>query len=106
MATIEIDPGTFSPDNDGRDDILNIQYKVDEPGYVANIIVFDAAGRAVRNLVRNDVLGNTGGWKWDGLGEKKQALPIGIYIIYTELFNLRGKKKQFKNVVVLARKLN
>lgn len=106
MAIIEIDPGTFSPDNDGRDDILNIQYKVDEPGYVANIIVFDAAGRAVRNLVRNDVLGNTGGWKWDGLGEKKQALPIGTYIIYTELFNLRGKKKQFKNVVVLARKLN
>lgn len=106
MATIEIDPATFSPDNDGRDDILNIQYRVDEPGYVANIIVFDAAGRAVRNLVRNDVLGNTGGWNWDGLGEKKQALPVGTYIIYTELFNLRGRRKQFKNVVVLARRLN
>ena len=47
-----------------------------------------------------------GSWNWDGLDEKGQKLLIGNYIIYTELFNLQGKKKQYKNVVVLARRLN
>jgi hypothetical protein len=106
IAAITISPGVFSPDNDGRDDVLNIQYKVAQPGYVANIVIFDAAGRRIRNLVRNDVLGNAGGWNWDGLDDKKQALPIGTYVVYTEMFNLQGKKEYFKNVVVLGRKLN
>ena len=105
-ATIEITPKVFSPDNDGVDDIATIQYQVNETGYVANITIFDISGKLVRHLVKNATLGLKGSWNWDGLDEKGQKLLIGNYIIYTELFNLHGKKKQFKNVVVLARKLN
>lgn len=105
-ATIAITPKVFSPDNDGFDDIASILYKITEPGYVANVTIFDAAGRPVRNLVRNGTLGLEGYWNWDGLGDKGQKLPIGTYVIFTEIFNLSGKKERFKNVVVLARKLN
>ena len=105
-ATIEVTPKVFSPDNDGRDDIATIQYKVATIGYVANITIFDASGRPVRNLVRNGVLGLTGYWNWDGLDDKGLKLPIGTYILYTEIFNLQGKKEKMKNTVVLARKLN
>ncbi len=105
-ATIEITPKVFSPDNDGRDDIATIQYKVTEPGYIANITIFDAAGRPVHNLVRNGTLGLKGYWNWDGLDDKGNKLPVGTYIFFTEIFNLQGKKEKFKNVVVLARKLN
>ena len=105
-AAIEIVPKVFSPDNDGRDDIATIQYAVTEPGYVANITIFDAAGRPIRNLVRNGTLGLKGYWNWDGLDDKGNKLPVGTYVIYTEMFNLQGKKKDFKNAVVLARKLN
>ena len=104
-ATIEITPKVFSPDNDGRDDIATIQYAVTEPGYVANIIIYDAAGRPIRNLVRNGTLGLKGYWNWDGLNDKGNKLPVGTYIIFTEIFNLQGKKATFKNAVVLARKL-
>ncbi len=104
-ATIEITPKVFSPDNDGREDIATIQYEVTEPGFVANITIFDAAGRPIRNLVRNGTLGLTGYWNWDGLDDKGNKLPIGTYIIFTEIFNLQGKKSTFKNTVVLARKL-
>ncbi|HQX73799.1 MAG TPA: lamin tail domain-containing protein, partial [Chitinophagaceae bacterium] len=52
-AAIAISPNVFSPDNDGRDDIATVQYAVTEPGYIANVTIFDAAGRPVRNLVRN-----------------------------------------------------
>ncbi|MEI9944026.1 MAG: lamin tail domain-containing protein [Chitinophagaceae bacterium] len=105
-ATIEATPKVFSPDNDGFDDIATIQYKIDEPGYVANITIFDAAGRPVRNLVRNGTMGSSGYWNWDGLNDKGQKLALGTYIIFTEIFNLQGKKNTFKNTVVLARKLN
>lgn len=105
-ATLQVVPKVFSPDNDGRDDISTIQYKVSEPGYVANITIFDANGRPVRTLVSNAVLGLEGYWNWDGLDDKKQKLPIGTYILFTDIFNLNGKKESFKNVVVLARKLN
>ena len=104
-AKIEIAPKVFSPDNDGRDDIASIQYKTTEPGYVANITIYDANGRPVRNLVRNGTLGLSGYWNWDGLDDKSLKLPVGTYIIYTEIFNLQGKKESFKNVVVLARPL-
>lgn len=105
-AVIAVTPKVFSPDNDGRDDIATIQYKVAEPGYIANITIFDASGRAVRNLVRNGTLGLEGYWNWDGLDDKGLKLPIGTYIVFTEIFNLQGKKEKFKNAVVLARKIN
>lgn len=104
-ATIEVVPKVFSPDNDGHDDIATIQYAVTESGYIANITIFDAAGRPVRNLVRNGTLGLKGYWNWDGLDDKGNKLPVGTYVIFTEIFNLQGKKFPFKNVVVLARKL-
>ena len=104
-ATVEASPKVFSPDNDGRDDIATIQYEVTESGYIANITIFDAAGRPIRNLVRNGTLGLKGYWNWDGLDDKGNKLPVGTYIIFTEIFNLQGKKEKFKNTVVLARVL-
>ena len=105
-ATVEVTPKVFSPDNDGRDDIATIQYKTTEPGYIANITIYDANGRPVRNLVKNGTLGLQGYWTWDGLDDKRRKLPVGTYILFTEIFNLNGKKEILKNVVVLARQLN
>lgn len=104
QGDITITPAIVSPDNDGLDDFASIQYSFPEPGYVANITIFDAAGRPVRYLERNTLAGLKGYYRWDGLGEKQQRLPVGIYIIYTEVFNLSGKTKKFKNTIVLARR--
>lgn len=105
-AIIEVSPKIFSPDNDGHDDIATVTYQVSEPGYVANITIFDANGRLVRYLLKNALLGLKGSWNWDGLNENGQKLPVGTYLIFTEIFNLQGKKKRFRNTVVLARQLN
>ncbi len=104
QGDITITPAIVSPDNDGLDDFATIQYSFPEPGYTANITIFDATGRAVRFLERNTLAGTKGYYRWDGLGEKQQKLPVGLYIIYTEVFNLNGKTKKFKNTVVLARR--
>ena len=104
QGDIAVSPEIVSPDNDGMDDFATIDYSFPSPGYVANITIFDANGRAVRYLQRNALCGTKGSFRWDGLGEKFQKLVVGIYIIYTEVFNLDGKKKQFKNTIVLARR--
>lgn len=101
---IQIAPTLFSPDNDGHDDFLMVHYNVNEPSYTANITIFNIAGIPVKKLVRNGTMAYTGSWKWDGLNDNNQQLPVGQYIIFSELFNLKGKKKQFKHVVVLARR--
>ncbi len=106
QGEITVTPDIVSPDNDGMDDFATINYIFPEPGYVSNITVFDASGRPVRYLQRNALNGLKGYYRWDGLGEKNQQLPVGIYIIYTEVFNLKGKTKKFKNVIVMARRGN
>ena len=106
QGEIKVTPDIVSPDNDGTDDFATIDYSFPEPGYLASITIFDAAGRQVGDLQRNALCGIKGYFRWNGLGLKNQPLPVGIYIIYTEVFNLKGKTKKFKNVIVLARKVN
>lgn len=104
QGTVTITPEIVSPDNDGIDDFATINYSFPAPGFVANIMIFDAAGRTVRHLQRNALCGISGNYHWDGLGENNQSLLAGIYILYTEIFNLQGKKQAFKNTIVLARR--
>jgi hypothetical protein len=101
---ITVIPEIFSPDNDGLDDFVTINYNFPSPGYIANITVFDASGRPVRYLQKNALSGIKGYYRWDGLDEKNKKLSQGIYIIYTEIFNAEGKKRVFKHTVVLARR--
>lgn len=94
----------FTPDNDGQEDLLLISYQWQETGYMIRIKVFDDQGRPVRELVKNELMGIRGSWKWDGLDNTGRPLPAGIYIIWAELFTLTGKKELFKQPVILARR--
>lgn len=104
QGQIAITPTIFSPDNDGYNDFAAIEYQLGEPGYVANVRIFDANGRIVRHLVNNATLGATGRFRWDGLDDRLAKLPIGMYVVLTEIFNLQGKTRKFKQVVTLARR--
>ena len=104
-ASITIEPEVFSPDNDGYNDVLNIRYKFDEPGYVANVTIFDARGRKIKLLVTNELLAMDGYFTWDGLNDANQKASLGIYVIFIEVFNLNGKVKHFKKACVVASKL-
>ena len=101
---IKVYPDIFSPDNDGTDDFATIEYNFPSPGYVANITIFDASGRPVRYLERNALSGLKGYYRWDGLDDRNRKLPQGMYVIYTEIFNAAGRKRQVKNTIVLARR--
>jgi hypothetical protein len=98
---IHVEPKIISPNNDGVDDMAAIKYNFDEPGYVANISLFDVNGRIVKQIQRSALCGRSGQFMWDGLNEQNQKLSKGIYIIYTEVFNLKGRVRKFKNTIVV-----
>jgi len=101
-ANVEVQPKIISPDNDGHEDVLTITCSMDRPGAVANVLIFDLYGNAVRHLVKNGLMGEKGQWKWDGTGENARRLAAGMYIVLVDLFDVAGKRSQFKRVVALA----
>ncbi len=105
-SVVTVSPKTFSPDNDGVSDVLAIDYQNTQNGSLANVLIYDASGVLVRTLRKNDLIGASGKWTWDGLNDKGAKLPTGIYIVTTEIYNLQGSKKLYKNTVVLARRLS
>lgn len=102
---ISVYPEIFSPDNDGVDDVLNIAYEFDEPGYTANITIYDDKGRLVRTLARSMLLATKGVITWDGTKDDNQKAYIGIYIVHVEVFDTKGNVKHYKKPAVLAGRL-
>jgi len=103
---VVIEPETFSPNNDGYDDVVFIRYQFDEPGYVGNVGIYDSKGRKVKRVANNELLATEGEFSWNGLRDDNTKARIGIYVIYFEVFNLQGVVKKFKKTCVLAAKLN
>jgi len=101
----QVEPKVFSPDGDGYEDFTTLNYTTGKTGLVANITVFDAQGREIRKLVRNELLAAEGFFQWDGLKADGSKAATGYYLFYIELFGLNGEKSQYKEKVVLGGQL-
>jgi len=97
---------TFSPDNDGFEDQLNIDYKFKENGNLATINIYTDKGVLVRKLARNLMMPTQGTINWDGLNDGGQLCKVGIYVIKIDIFTVTGTTDSFKQTCVLASKLN
>ncbi|MCB9195873.1 MAG: lamin tail domain-containing protein [Flavobacteriales bacterium] len=101
---ISTSPEIFSPDSDGYEDVLNIAYTLDAPGYVGNVTIFDREGRVVKYLLRSELLATEGIVTWDGTNNNREKAAIGVYLIYFEVFDLEGNVSSVKKSTVLAGK--
>ncbi|MDR1679126.1 MAG: lamin tail domain-containing protein [Prevotellaceae bacterium] len=100
-----IEKETFSPNNDGYEDILLINYLLPDNGWMADITIFDASGHKVRKLYDSFLLGTEGTLSWDGSDSNHRTANIGIHVLFVELYNASlGKTKQFKLVCVVSGK--
>lgn len=104
QRVFEISPRVFSPDGDGYEDFTTINYATEQTGLVVNITVFDAQGREIRKLARNELLAANGFFRWDGLREDGAKANIGYYLFHIELFGLNGEKSEFREKVVVGGK--
>lgn len=97
---------TFSPDNDGFEDLLQIDYRFKENGNLATINIYTDKGILVRRLARNITFSTQGTVTWDGLNDGGQLCKVGLYVIKTDIFTIKGSTDSFKQTCVLASKLN
>ena len=102
---ITCEPNAFSPNGDGYNDELTIRFKFSKPGYIANVRIFDVAGRPIKFLVKNQSLAQEGSWQWDGKADSGQKLGVGVYIVLVEVFDLEGQVKRFKKACTITDRL-
>lgn len=102
QEAFSIPKSIFSPNQDGEDDQLVIQYSLDQVGYLLDVRVYDNRGHEVRHLYNNELLGQQGTLFWDGQTDEGTQAAIGAYIIIGEAFATSGEILTFKNTVVLA----
>jgi len=104
--SITLQPNPFSPNEDGKDDNLVIDYNLSETDFLLKVRVFDRYGREIRTLADGEPAGRSGTIIWDGLDDSGRKNRIGYYIIHFEAFNsANGTNQVFQKTVVLARQL-
>ena len=103
-GVIQLPSNTLSPDGDGFEDFLLINYNIDAIGYVGNFAIYDAQGRFIKQLVNNELLMQEGTIQWDGSNEAGEKCLVGPYIIFAEIFNPDAKVKRYKKTCILAAK--
>ncbi len=98
---IEIPQTDFSPNNDGINDLLTIAYKMSNPGNSISIYAFNFNGMMIRKIADNQLCGTNGTFIWNGLDQNKLRVASGIYLIFIEILDLRGKLMKFKKAIAV-----
>jgi hypothetical protein len=101
---IFLDKTIFSPDNDGIDDQLIINYVFKEPGTMGNIRIYNVHGYAIINLKNNELLPARGWTKWEGQDEKGQKCPPGLYIVNASFHTITGTVIKFREAITVAKR--
>ncbi|MFM7814174.1 MAG: lamin tail domain-containing protein, partial [Flavobacteriales bacterium] len=101
-ATWLASPDIISPDNDGYQDVLLLQYTMPLPGYVGSVRIFDSAGQLKRTLKQGELMGISGEWHWDGLTDDGQKASLGIHVVSLEAFHTSGDVIRKKIPCVVA----
>jgi hypothetical protein len=70
------------------------------------VTIFDALGRTVRTLAGAEPTGQEGLLLWDGFDDRRERVPMGIYIILVEVREAPDMPAEtVKGVVVVAARL-
>lgn len=100
--TVWVEPASFSPDNDGVDDLCFIRYKFNTTGNTGNVLILNATGTKVAAPATAVVLQSEGFISWDGKTDKGNVANPGIYVVYFEIFNPETGFKKTKKIPVVV----
>lgn len=81
---------TVSPDNDGFEDVLQINYEMNGPGYVGTFTIYDDRGRMVATVIDNELLSTSGTLSWQGVTDNGTKASIGPYVGIFEAYDVQG----------------
>lgn len=100
---VTLSSARVSPDNDGFEDILEIQISLNGTNNVLSLSVYDESGNLVKTLASNLLSGPQAMIGWDGTCSDGNIARTGIYIIHTSMFDENGRYKQWKKVCSVIR---
>lgn len=91
---------SISPDNDGFEDVLQVNYEMIEPGFVGTFTIYDDRGRLIATVFESELLAAEGTFVWKGVRDNGTKASIGIYVGVFEAFGIDGgvvfaKRKAF-----------
>jgi len=99
-----VSPNPFSPDQDGKEEMAQIQFQIPFSEAEARLRIYDVRGRLIRTLSVDHVVGGQGHALWDGVCDSGEPAPIGVYVLFLEVLNAKkGKVATYKTTLVLAR---
>lgn len=93
----------ITPDNDGNEDFLVIDFKLEGLGNVISIDIFDEAGRFAKRLTDNLFAGPEASIVWNGTDEDEKLVGTGIYVLLITVFDEKGKSERWKRVCTVIR---
>ena len=76
----------LSPDGDGFEDLLAVDYAFDAPGTLVSFEVVDVQGRSVFRPAEQEAVGLAGTWTWDGVTDEGGVADVGTYVLRGEWF--------------------
>jgi len=94
---------TVSPDQDGFEDFLEINYELNASDYMMNVHIFSESGRLISRLIRQQSAGSMGKVTWDCRAESGTFVPSGIYIFSVEIYTAKGVRELQKGGFVVTR---
>lgn len=104
---LSVTPSTFSPDGDGRDDHVAIQYSLLQDVSIIRVRIFDQQGRLIRALEDGLPASRSGELVWDGRDDHGRPLQLGIYAVHLEaIAPSAGTSEAYVAPVVVARPLH
>ncbi len=101
---IAIAPEVFSPDNDGYDDLLQINYQFNQLESFSELSIFNLHGFRVKDFAKSYWGGSQGLWIWNGLDNENNPLPEGFYVVKLTVFMPDGTLDIHRKTLVLARR--
>lgn len=86
-ASVELVSENLSPNQDGWEDQLCLQYLVPNEDYIATCAVYSTNGLLVKQVCHQLPLLESGNICWDGTTTSGNTAQIGVYVLYIELHN-------------------
>ena len=91
--TLVIEPQIISPDGDGFQDFLQINYRFTSNDITMNLFIINERGLKVKELVLAERVGYEGFFLWDGSTDNGSLPNEGVYLVRQEYFNNYLRRK-------------
>lgn len=101
LTEVFVNPKTFTPDGDGRDDVVRVSYRLTKESQV-KVYVTDAAGSFYLIQAQQKLRAALQSFEWDGTAAGGAVLPDGRYTLHLEAVDLAGNFTDLTETVEIA----